>query len=67
MFNGSIRPRCPRHEAAVITELDDHWVTARLRRPVGRFRDGEVRCPPLALQKARPRQRNLTVASGPQR
>jgi hypothetical protein len=51
MFNGSIRPRYLRHEAAVITELDDHWVTVRLWRPVGRFRDGEVCCPPLALQR----------------
>src|ERR1019366_4599345 len=39
------------HEAAVITELDDHWVTVRLWRPLGRFRDCEVRCPPLALRK----------------
>jgi hypothetical protein len=30
---------------------DDHWVTVRLWRPVGRVRDGEVRCPPLALRK----------------
>ena len=51
MFNASIRPRYLRHEVAVITELDDHWVTVRLWRPVGRFCDGEVRCPPLALQK----------------
>jgi hypothetical protein len=51
MFNASIRPRYLRHEAAVITEFDDHWVTVRLWRPVGRFRDGEVCCPPLALHK----------------
>lgn len=51
MFNTSIRPRYLRHEPAVITELDDHWVTVRLWRPVGRFRDGTIRCPPLALQK----------------
>jgi hypothetical protein len=51
MFNGAIRPRYLQHEAAVITGLDDHWVTVRLWRPVGRFGDGELRCPPLALQK----------------
>ena len=54
MFNASIRPQYLRHEAAVITELDDHWVTVRLWRPVGRFRDGEVRCPLLALRKLDP-------------
>jgi hypothetical protein len=51
MFNGNIRPRYLQHEAAVITALDDHAVTVRLWRPVGRFGDGEVRCPPLALHK----------------
>jgi hypothetical protein len=50
MFNASIRPRYLRHETAVIIDLDDHWVTVRLWRPVGRFRAREVRCPPLALQ-----------------
>jgi hypothetical protein len=54
MFTASIRPRYLRHEAAVITEFGDHWVTVRLWRPVGRFRNGEVRCPPLALQKLDP-------------
>jgi hypothetical protein len=38
-------------ELAVITELDQHWVTLRLARPVGRFRHGELRCPPLAVRK----------------
>jgi hypothetical protein len=51
MFNGAIRPRYLQHEAAVITELDDHWVTVRLWRAVGRFGNGQLRCPPLALQK----------------
>src|SRR5437879_20041 len=39
MLNGNVRPRYLAHELAVITELDDHWVTLRLARPVGRFRD----------------------------
>jgi hypothetical protein len=51
MFNGSIRPRYLIHELAIITALDDHWVTLQLARPVGRFRSGELRCPPLALRK----------------
>jgi hypothetical protein len=43
MFNRRIRPRYLEHELALITELDQHWVTVRLARPVGRFRDGELR------------------------
>ena len=51
MFNRRVRPRYLERQLAVITELDDRAVTVRLWRPVGRFRDGELRCPPLALQK----------------
>jgi hypothetical protein len=51
MFNRRIRPRYLEHELAVFSELDPRWVTVRLARPVGRFRDGELRCPPLALRK----------------
>jgi hypothetical protein len=51
MFNRYARPRYLEHEAATITELDDHWVSVQLSRPVGRFRTGELRCPPLALTK----------------
>ena len=54
MFSSPIRPRYLEHELAVIKELDDHWVTVRLWRPVGRFRDGTLRCPPLALRKVAP-------------
>ena len=51
MFNGNVRPGYLEHELAVITELDEHWVTLRLARPVGRFGDAELRCPPLAVRK----------------
>ena len=51
MLNSNVRPRYLAHELAMITELDEHWVTLRLARPVGRFRDGELRCPPLAVRK----------------
>jgi hypothetical protein len=50
-FNRRIRPRYLERQLARITELDDRWVTVRLWRPVGRFRDGELRCPPLTLKK----------------
>jgi hypothetical protein len=51
MFNRLIRPRYLEHELAVVTDFDAHWVTVRLARRVGRFRDGELRCPPRALRK----------------
>jgi hypothetical protein len=51
IFNRWIRARYLEHELAVVTELDDRWVTVRMSRPVGRFQDGELRCPPLALKK----------------
>jgi len=51
MFTNRVRPRYLERELAVIEDLDDHWVTVRLWRPVGRFGDGRLRCPPLALRK----------------
>jgi hypothetical protein len=58
MFNANIRPRYLQYEAAVIAALDDHWVTVRLCRPVGRLGDRELCCSPLALVK-------LDQAAGP--
>ena len=51
MFTNRIRPRYLEHELAEVTEVDDRMVTVRLSRPVGRFGDRELRCPPLALRK----------------
>lgn len=51
MFTHRIRPRYLERELAQVVELDERWVTVRLWRPVGRFRGGELRCPPLALRK----------------
>jgi len=51
MFTNRIRPRYLEHELAEVTEVDDRTVTVRLWRPVGRFGEGELRCPPLALRK----------------
>jgi hypothetical protein len=51
MFTNRIRPRYLEHELADVTAVDDHTVTVRLWRPVGRFGEGELRCPPLALRK----------------
>jgi hypothetical protein len=35
----------------VVIDSDDHAGTIRLAGPVGRFRSGTVRCPPLGLDK----------------
>ena len=51
MFTNRIRPRYLEHELAEVTEVDDRTVTVRLSRPVGRFDERELRCPPLALRK----------------
>jgi hypothetical protein len=66
MLNRKVRPRYLAHELAMITELDEHWVTLRLARPVGRFRDAELRCLPLAVRKlertgSQPPHRRLAV------
>jgi hypothetical protein len=50
-FTNRIRPRYLEHELAEVIEVDDRTVTVRLWRPVGRFGDRELRCPPLALRK----------------
>ena len=50
-INRNVRPSYLYGEHGVIVDLDDHAVTVRLLRPVGRFRNGELRCPPLALDK----------------
>jgi hypothetical protein len=34
-----------------VVGLDEHAATVRLERPVGRFDDGRVLCPPLVLEK----------------
>jgi hypothetical protein len=54
VFNHRIRPRYLEHEVATVTGIDDRYVTVRLSRPVGRFREGELRCPPLALTRPDP-------------
>ncbi len=51
MFTNRIRPRYLEHELAEVTSIDERTVTVRLWRPVGRFRDEQLRCPPLALRK----------------
>ena len=53
MFNHEVRPRYLAYEAATVIEVDARSIVVRLWRPVGRFRDGIVHCPPLAVRKLR--------------
>jgi hypothetical protein len=46
-----VRPRYLEGQRGVITELDQHSVSVKLARPVGRFHDGELRLPPLGVEK----------------
>ncbi len=49
--NHTISPRYLRGLHGTIIELDDQRATVCLHRPVGRFHTGEIRCPPLTLEK----------------
>ena len=37
-----------------VVELDDHGATVCVHRPIGRFKSGEIRCPPLVLDRLNP-------------
>lgn len=50
-INHTISPRYLHGLHGTITELDDERATVCLHRPVGRFHGGEVRCPPLTLNR----------------
>jgi hypothetical protein len=50
-INHTIRPQYLRGLHGTIVDLDDERVTVCLHRPVGRFHSGELRCPPLTLDK----------------
>ncbi len=50
-INHTISPRYLQGLHGTIIELDDERATVCLHRPVGRFHTGEIRCPPLTLQK----------------
>lgn len=49
--NHKISPRYLHGLHGKIIDLDDERATVCLHRPVGRFHSGEIRCPPLTLDK----------------
>ena len=53
-INHSARPLYLHGEPATVIGLADDTVVVRLDRPVGRFTNGNVRCPPGVLEPLRP-------------
>lgn len=50
-IDNTVRPQYLRGLRGNVLEIDDERVTICVHRPVGRFTSGEIRCPPLTLQK----------------
>ncbi len=50
-INHTVSPRYLHGLQGRVIALDDQTATDCLHRPVGRFHTGEIRCPPLALDK----------------
>jgi hypothetical protein len=50
-INRRASPRYLHGVHGVVVELDHHTAVVRVPRPIGRFKSGEIRCPPLALDR----------------
>lgn len=50
-INHAVSPRYLVGLQGTVVEVDERAATIRLPRPVGRFSSGQVRCPPLALDR----------------
>ena len=53
-INHHASPRYLHGIHGVVTELDGHTAVVSVHRPVGRFTSGEIRCPPLVLDRLNP-------------
>jgi hypothetical protein len=53
-INRHAKPRYLQGVHGTIVDLDDHTATVCMHRPIGRFTSGEIRCPPLILDKLGP-------------
>jgi hypothetical protein len=53
-INRHASPRYLHGLHGVVVEVEQHGVVVRVRRPIGRFKSGEIRCPPLALDRLSP-------------
>jgi hypothetical protein len=53
-INRHVSPRYLHGIHGIVVELDQHTAIVRVNRPIGRFKNGEIRCPPLALDRLNP-------------
>ena len=53
-INHQASPRYLHGVRGVIVELDEHTAVVSVHRPIGRFTSGEIRCPPLVLDRLNP-------------
>jgi hypothetical protein len=53
-INHHASPRYLHGIRGVVVELDQHAAVVCVHRPIGRFKGGEIRCPPLVLDRLNP-------------
>jgi hypothetical protein len=53
-INHHASPRYLHGVHGVVTEVDAHTALVCVHRPIGRFKSGEIRCPPLVLDRLNP-------------
>jgi len=53
-INHTVKPRYLHGARGRVIDIDDHTATVCLHRPIGRFTSGQIRCPPLALDRLNP-------------
>jgi hypothetical protein len=53
-INHHATPRYLHGIHGTVVELDEHAATVSVHRPIGRFKSGEIRCPPLVLDRLNP-------------
>jgi len=53
-INQHASPRYLHGIHGTVVELDEHNATVCVHRPIGRFKSGEIRCPPLVLDRLNP-------------
>jgi hypothetical protein len=53
-INHHATPRYLHGVHGTVVDLDEHAATVCVHRPIGRFKSGEIRCPPLVLDRLNP-------------
>lgn len=53
-INHQASPRYLHGAQGIVVELDQHAAVVCVHRPIGRFKSGEIRCPPLVLDRLKP-------------